>query len=617
MTRPDGISLEIAALAQAYDAGDVRPVDVIGAVYDGIAAWGDDAAWITMVPREEALAAAAALPVDPEGAPARVGLPLYGVPFAVKDNLDVAGMTTTAACADFAYVPRRSATVVERLIAAGAVLIGKNNLDQFATGLSGMRSPYGTPRNPVTPDMVPGGSSSGSAAAVSAGLVSFSIGTDTAGSGRVPAALQSIVGVKPSRGLVSTAGLVPACRSLDCPSVFALTVADGARVLSVIAGEDPDDPWSRDLPLPSPTVVPGDLRGTVIAVPRAEQLGWSDGVGFDVAWNALLARLVERGARIVEIDMAPFLAAGHLLYGGPWIAERWSGLASFVEAQPDAVHPVTRAVLEPGAAVTGAEAFRGVARLQELRAECRRTLSAVDVLVTPTTTAAFTLEQMKAEPVAANAALGRFSTFVNLLDMAAIAVPAGMTHGGVPFGVTLHAESGADESLAALASAVEAVSPRTLGATGWQPTTMPPQPAPPPADASGAETLSIAVVGAHLEGLPLHGDLVAAGATLVRRTATASAYRLFALPGTVPPKPGLTRVSEGGGAIEVEVYAMPLATVGPFLATVPAPLGIGTVELADGTSVHGFVCEGIGLDGARDVTEYGGWRAYLADASVT
>ncbi len=611
MTAGEGVSFEIPALLEAYRAGAARPVDIVAQVYERIAAWDDDAVWISLVPREEALAAAARLPVDARGMPALEGLPLYGVPFAVKDNIDVAGMETTAACPGFAYVAETSASLVEALLRAGAILIGKNNLDQFATGLSGMRSPYGTPRNPVAPDHVPGGSSSGSASAVSAGLVSFAIGTDTAGSGRVPAALQSIVGVKPSRGLVSTAGLVPACRSLDCPSVFALTVADGARVLAAMAGPDEADPWSRSLPLPGADVARVELDGVTLAVPRADQLAWSDGAGFESAWRGVLHRLSARGARMVEIDIAPFLDAGRLLYGGPWIAERWGGLERFVSHHADELHPVTRAVLAPGADVSGADVFRGMTRLHELRTQASASVAGADALLMPTTTAVFSLAHMAAEPIAANAALGRLTTFVNLLDMAAVAVPSGTASSGLPFGVTVLASAGADARILELAGAIEEASPRVLGATGWAPTVGddPREPA-----AEARRELDIAVVGAHLEGLPLHGDLVATGATLVARTATAPTYRLFALPDTVPPKPGLARAPQGGASIDVEVYSIPIQNVGAFLATVPAPLGIGSVELVDGTTVHGFVCEPYALDDATDVTEYGGWRAYLADA---
>ncbi|WP_296666385.1 allophanate hydrolase [Demequina sp.] len=617
MTVEDGASFEIAALLEAYRSGATDAVAMVELAYERIASWCDDAVWISVVARDEALAAAAALPVDEAGKPDLTGLPLYGIPFAVKDNIDVSGLPTTAACAAFAYRPERSATLVEALLAAGAILIGKNNLDQFATGLSGMRSPYGTPRNAVSAAHVPGGSSSGSASAVSAGLVSFAIGTDTAGSGRVPAALQSIVGIKPSRGMVSTAGLVPACRSLDCPSVFALTVDDAARVLSVIVGPDDSDPWSRSFPASIRTPPRAGLDGVILGVPASAQMAWTD-EALAVAWEGLLGRLASRGARLVEIDIAPLLAAGSLLYGGPWIAERWAGLAAFVAEHDDALHPVTRDVLAPGADITGAAVFHGLTRLEELRALSGSALAGVDALLAPTTTAVFTLEQMAADPIARNAALGRFSTFTNLLDMAAVAIPSGITSSGLPFGVTVHAAAGSDPDLVRLARAIEDASPRTLGATGWRPvpasSTSAAADTASVGDPGAAPTLELAVVGAHLEGLPLHDDLTVTGATLVARTFTAPEYRLFELARSTPPKPGLARVRAGGRSIEVEVYAVPLASVGGFLATIPAPLGIGTVELVDGSRVHGFVCEAIGLEDARDVTEFGGWRAYLADA---
>ena len=598
MTAVDGISLEIAALAAAYATGSVTPESVIGWVYDRIEAYDDPAVWTALVPREDALGRARDLP------DAVAGFSLYGVPFAVKDNIDVAGMPTTAACPDFAYVAEASAPLVDALTAAGAILIGKNNMDQFATGLSGMRSPYGTPRNPAAPHLVPGGSSSGSAAAVSAGLVSFSIGTDTAGSGRVPAALQSIVGLKPSRGLVSTSGLIPACRSLDCPSVFALTVPDAAHVLSLIAGRDESDPWSRELPIPPASVATGEPSALRIGVPSEEALQWPAGSSYRASWGTVLEQLSAAGAEVVEIDFAPFVDTGRLLYSGPWIAERWVGLAPFITAHPDAVHPVTRAVLAPGADITGAAVFAGLTAREALRSAAEREFARVDVMLTPTSPIAFTLEQMTASPIERNAELGRYTTFANLLDLASIAVPAGIASDGAPFGVTVHARAGQD---ALVAQAGEAVARICAGG-------VPPTAASRPTQGTHA-MLALAVVGAHLEGMPLHGDLLALGALLERRTHTAAAYRLVEL-ATTPPKPGLIRVSSKGSAVEVEVYRVPKHSVGQLLASIAAPLGLGSVMLADGTEVHGFVCEAWAGESALDITEFGGWRAFREHADT-
>lgn len=570
-------TLSVGSLREAYGAG-LSPVDVVTEVHARIAARGDDHVWISVLPTETTLAAAAAL--DPAD---RDRLSLWGVPYALKDNIDLAGAVTTAACPDFAYLADADAALVARLTAAGAICVGKTNLDQFATGLNGTRSPYGAPASVADPTLVSGGSSSGSGVAVAAGLVAFAIGTDTAGSGRVPAALNGVVGLKPSIGLVSTRGCVPACRSLDCPSVFAHSVADAAAVLAAIAGFDADDPWSRPLPVPPATVRPASLAGARLAVP--DDIGRWGERGEREAWEALLAGLVAAGAEIVPVDMTDLLSAGAQLYQGAWLAERLDGLEDLLAKQPDSVLPEIRAVLEGADAIRGVDTFAALSGMQALRRSTHALLGTVDALLTPTVTETFTIEQVRADPVALNSRLGTWTTFTNLLDLCAVAVPAGTGPAGHPFGVTLQVVAGRDAAVAALAAAVEAAR------TG---------------------VLELAVVGAHLEGQPLHGDLVGRGAVLVERTETAASYKLFALRGTVPPKPGLRRVEEGGAAVEVEVYRLPTAAVGGFLATVAAPLAIGQVTLADGRQVHGFVCEPAGLAGAEDITRYGGWRAYLS-----
>lgn len=583
-------TLSPGSLREEYAAGDLDPVAVVDDVYARIANRGDDGVWIALVPHEEARAAAARLdPADLDR------LPLFGVPWAVKDNIDVVGMPTTAGCPGFAYVPAASAVLVDRLTAAGAILVGKTNLDQFATGLSGTRSPYGVPGSVADPLLISGGSSSGSAVAVASGLVSFSIGTDTAGSGRVPAALNGVVGLKPSVGLVSGAGLVPACRSLDCASVFATDVASAAVVLSVVAGFDDDHAWSRPLPVPPATPSPAVVAGLRIGVP-AEPLEWG-GRGEERAWSTLLDSLTSAGAVLVPVPMGPFWEAGDQLYQGVWLAERLEGLEEFVRDRPDAVLPVIREVLAGGVGIRGVETFAGLSLMQELRQVTRRLLAEVDALLTPTVTATYTIEEMVSDPVALNVELGRFTTFTNLLDLCAVAIPAGCGPAGEPFGVTLHAVAGRDAEVAAASLAMEGL----LAGRPPRPARTDPLPA-------GFE---LAVVGAHLEGMPLHDALLERGAELVERTATESAYRLFALDGIVPPRPGLCRVDRAGAAIEVEVYRMPEAEVGAFLATVTAPLAIGQVVLADGRVVHGFVCEPAALQGALDITDFGGWRAYI------
>ncbi|WP_063813523.1 allophanate hydrolase [Herbidospora daliensis] len=553
------MDLQISALKAAYTTG-LHPREVVAEVYRRIKARGDDGVWISLRPEEETLAD---LPGDPD-------LPLYGIPFAVKDNIDVAGLPTTVACPDYAYRPARSAPIVDRLVAAGAILIGKNNLDQFATGLSGSRSPYGSVESPLVEGLISGGSSSGSAVAVSAGLVGFSIGTDTAGSGRVPAVMTGTVGLKPSKGLVSTLGVVPACASLDCPSVFALNVADARTVLEVIQGYEPDDPWSREL------------------TPRTEPIRRIGVIRGDVHWGEVLTRLGDLGYELVDVDLEPFLEAGRLLYEGPWVAERWSVLGPFVESHPESLHPVTAAVLNSGSRVTGADAFRGLHRLRELTAQTRRTWAQVDAIAVPTVPRTFTLAEMAEDPIGRNSVLGTYTTFANLLDLAGIAVPAGFTSAGRPHGVTLLAPAGADGPLA---DAAERFQTGRAGATPYR-------------IRKGAPLL--AVVGAHRTGHALHPELAALGAYPAGIAHTAAAYRLYDL----GDRPGLVR-TDGGASIEVELHHVETARLGELLAKIPPPLGLGSVELDDGTVVTGFLCEAHAVADALDITGYGSWPGYV------
>jgi allophanate hydrolase len=548
-----------------------RAAAAVAETYRRIKERGDDGVWITLRPEADVLADLDRL--DPGG-------PLYGVTFAVKDNIDVAGLPTTAACPEFAYHPQRSAPLVERLLAAGALLIGKTNLDQFATGLSGTRSPYGACESPLAPGLISGGSSSGSAVAVAAGLVDVAIGTDTAGSGRVPAAMTGTVGLKPSRGLVPTTGTVPACASLDCPSVFAPTVAAGAAALTVMAGPYAGDPWSRELPSPAP-VAPG--RGLRVAVPADPDFLGDEGAAAGFA--EAVARFRALGHEVAPIDLGPFLAAGSLLYEGPWIAERIAAVGDFLAARPEAVHPVTRRVLETGTRVTGADVFRGLHRLAELRAETARVWRDFDVLVVPTVPTTYTQAELAADPIGRNADLGRYTNFCNLLDLAAVAVPAGTTPAGRPHGVTLLAPAGTDGLLAGLAAAFLA------------------EPAPPDPE----DLTLLAVVGAHRTGHPLHPQLAALGAVRHGLAHTAPAYRLHDL----GDRPGMIR-EEPGEPIEVELHRMTPEALGRLLVSIPPPLGLGTVDLDDGRRVHGFLCEPYALAGTPDITAHRSWPAYLA-----
>jgi len=580
--------ISAGAIAQAVNSGATTALAVMEETLARLAAYDahQPQAWI-------ARADPAALRAAAAGIDARVAagehLPLAGVPYAAKDNIDVAGMETTAACPAFAYAPDRSATVIEKLEAAGAICIGKTNLDQFATGLVGTRSPYGIPRNAYNRDYVSGGSSSGSAVATAAGLVAFALGTDTAGSGRVPAAFNHLVGFKPSKGRWSTRGLVPACRSLDCITVLADALADAALVDDVLAGFDAEDPWSRPL-------ADVALGGKRIGVPRKDQRQFFGDVEAEYLYERALAALA-RDHTLVAIDIDPLLEAAQLLYGGPWVAERTHAVAGLLANNPLAIDPVVREVIAPGSAMLATELWYGIYRLAELTRVAEAMWEGVDALAFPTTGTTYRVAELLEAPVALNSNLGRYTNFVNLLDMAAIAVPAGVKSNKTGFGITLIGPAHSDKALIALAGAYLSVA------------ALPPLP---PLDlGEHMDNVKLAVVGAHLEGMPLHWQLTSRGASFVGAATTAPCYRLYAMADSVPPKPALVH-SEEGASIALEVYELDLASFGSFVAEVPPPLAIGTVTLADGSSVKGFVAEPRALTGAEDITHLGGWRAYIA-----
>jgi allophanate hydrolase len=604
--------LDLASLAEAYRSGATTPV----AIAEKLATRADRAApeiWIHRVPRADLIAAARAVEARAkEAGDARErALPLYGIPFAVKDNIDVAGLPTTAGCPAYAYVARASATVVKRLTDAGALVIGKTNMDQLATGLVGVRSPYGIPRNPFDARYISGGSSSGSAVAVAAGLASFALGTDTAGSGRVPAAFNNLVGLKPSGGLFSTHGVVPACRSLDCVSIFALTVEDACRVASTMTAVDPADPLSRPKAARFDWSIVEAPQAFRFAIPREEDLNFFGDAEAERLFAAALDRWRALGGTPVSIDFAPFVETARLLYDGPWIAER---LAPFREllARPDALLPVIREILSEGEPVSGVDVFRGLAALDRLRAETHAALAGVDFLLVPSTPTIYTVDEVLARPRDLNARLGLYTNFVNLLGLCGLAVPNGFRADGLPSGITLIGLPDRDATLAAYGAAHQRALEGPLGTTGRRPAAAENAAASPAA----ASELLVAVVGAHLSGQPLNYQLTELGARLVRTCRTAPRYRLYALPGTTPPKPGLLRAPAGadGAAIEVEVWRMDRARFGDFYARVPPPLCFGTIELEDGTSVSGFLCEAHATGGARDISALGGWRKYLASS---
>jgi allophanate hydrolase len=573
--------MTFSSLRQRYANGE-SPSDIIREIHQEITAWNDPALFIHLPGEDELLKLAASV----EGLPD--DLPLWGIPFVVKDNIDVAGWPTTAACPDFSHVPETDAEVVRLLRDAGAIPIGKANLDQFATGLVGTRSPYGVPRNAIAPGFLPGGSSSGSASALAAGLCAFSLGTDTAGSGRVPAAFQELLGWKPTRGLLSTRGVVPACRSLDCVSVFANTARDAAEVLKTAGVYDAQDPFSRVVE--QSEGLPASFR---FGVPDA--LDFSGDADTPRLSAEAVRKLIGLGGVPVSIDLTPFTDAAKLLYEGPWVAERWAAVGDFVEAHPESVFPVTKKILSGSGNWDAAATFKAQYRLRELARLTEPVWKQIDVLLLPTTPRLYTVAENLADPIATNSVLGRYTNFMNLLDLSAVAVPAGRARSGIaPWGVTFAAPAGSDLALLELAAK-------------WQGETA-------AITREAKPGIPVAVCGAHMEGLALHWQLADRKATLRERTSTAPCYRLFAMPGsdTLPPRPALIRDETAGAAIAVEVWELGVAEFGDFVSKIPAPLGIGKIKLADGSDVPGFIAEPRAVEGADEITRFGGWRAWLA-----
>jgi allophanate hydrolase len=534
-------------------------IEKIRETYRQIRAMGERPVWIHVIREEETIARAAAL--DPK-------LPLYGMTFAIKDNIDLAGVPTTAGCPDYAYTPTKSADVVERLMAAGAVPIGKTNLDQFATGLVGTRSPYGACSSVFDKKYISGGSSSGSAVAVASGLVDFSLGTDTAGSGRVPASFNNLIGLKPTKGAISNEGVVPACRTLDCVSIFTKEPADAGRVLQAARQRTgPKKAWPA--------------KGFRFGVPSPEWLRFFGDESAPALYAAAIAKLESQGGVKVEFDYAPFNETANLLYSGPWVAERLAAIGDF----SGEMYPVTEKIIRGAKSISAVNAFEGFYKLADLAVRADAEWKRMDFMLLPTAGAAYTHEQIAAEPIALNTNLGYYTNFVNLLDLAALAVPAGMRSNGIPFGVTLIGPAWSDEALLATATGEAPYCPE-----GYVP---------------------LAVCGAHLSGMPLNHQLTSAGAFLIEGTKTAATYRMYALKGTVPPKPGLFFNPEGGASIEVEVWAVPDRGFGPFVAAIPSPLAIGACTLAGGRKVKSFVCEPYALTEAEEITHLGGWREYI------
>ena len=594
-------NLTLDALRATYQSGATTPAQLIKTLRAQAESQQDYNAWITLLSEEQLDGYLKYL-----DGKSLEDLPLYGVPFAIKDNIDLAGVETTAACPDFAYIPEQSAFVVDLLLRAGAIPLGKTNLDQFATGLVGVRSPYGEGKNVFNRDYLSGGSSAGSAIATALGQVSFALGTDTAGSGRVPAAFNNLIGHKPTKGLISNTGVVPACKSLDCVSIFSLQANDAAYLLDIMAQYDEADCFARPNRYDN---IARYFNGQVAAdfkfgVPK--QLDFQGDPETQSLYQQAISELTELGGEAVELDFEPFLNAAKLLYEGPWVAERWWATQM---VEPESMLDVIATIIKGAEGATAAQAFDAQYQLQALKKQCDALLANVDFVVTPTTPTVYTRMQLQDQPIQLNSVLGTYTNFMNLLDYSATAVPMGWLSSGVAWGVTLFADAFKDILLlnysAALQQSLAQQQSLTLGATG-HPFKLSETLAPAVSDA-----IQVAVCGAHLAGQPLNWQLTERGASLVAKTHSAPCYQLFALPDG--KRPAMVRNEQQGDAIEVEVWQLPKTAFGSFVAGIPAPLGIGKVELADGSFVPGFICEHDGIAGAKDVSEFKGWRGWLAN----
>jgi len=597
----DQLPFTLTALREAYAAG-THPADVIDEIFRRLDAVNDPGIFIHLCDREDLRAQADALgDYDPD-------MPLWGIPFAAKDNIDVAGIETTAACPAYAYTPQADAFVIANLRAAGALMIGKTNLDQFATGLVGVRTPYGAPLNSVDPQIVPGGSSGGSGVIVGHGIVTFSLGTDTAGSGRVPAALNNIVGLKPTLGALSASGVVPACRSIETVSIFALTVDDAYAAFAAARGFDAADAYAKRLTHEPLTVPSKPLR---VGVPDAATIEFFGDTVQQAAFDRDVALLKATGAEIDYISFEPLYAIARMLYEGAWVAERYTVIEELLQRDQDAIHPVTRQIITHAESMSAADAFRGMYRLAELKRAAEPLLEGLDLLCVPTIPTIYSVADLEADPVTPNSNNGTYTNFVNLLDMCGIAVPTAPRSDGRPGSVTLLAGAGQDALAASVARRFELACTRNMGATAH------PVPTPPALPEAVSDQIELAVCGAHMTDLPLNWQLTDLGATFVRKAQTTAEYKFYALAGGPPARPGLVRSDAAdAGSVAVEVWSLPKVAFGQFMAGIPAPLGIGTVALSDGASVKGFICEASGAKGATDITHIGDWRAYLAQSVV-
>lgn len=597
------MNLSISHLQQAYRDKLLTPRKLVEQIIERSADYAGHNIWIhplSLAELEPYLAYLESQSVD--------DLPLYGVPFAIKDNIDLAGVPTTAACVEFSYTPDKSAFVVEQLIRAGAIPMGKTNMDQFATGLVGVRSPepWGACKNAFDKDYISGGSSSGSSVAVALGLASFSLGTDTAGSGRVPAAFNNLVGLKPSKGLLSMSGVVPACRSLDCVSIFALTTDDANAVLEQAAIYDADDQYARAIPFDNNARHYGLPKAAFsFAVPKADQLEFFGNESARALFDQSVETMQSLGGVKQEIDFSLFLDAAKLLYEGPWVAERYVAIESMITRQPEALLPVIRTIIGSAENRTAMEVFKAEYQMQAYREQSKKVLGEFDFLLTPTAGTIYTIDQVNADPIQLNSNLGYYTNYMNLLDCACVAVPAGYLENGLPWGISLVSSAMKDRKLLAYANRWQQALNLKPGKQAFD------LPQTPAGDVSYDESVSVIVCGAHLQGLPLNWQLTERGAQLQHSGKTSDSYRMYVIDGEIQ-RPGLVR-DEEGSAIEIEIWQMPATEFGSFVAGIPGPLGIGKVETSDGRWLPGFICEPYALDGAREITQLGGWKAYVAD----
>lgn len=644
------LDLRISSLRAAYEKGDITPREVVNSLKSAMEA-APGQIWITKTSDEQlekylsalesAMSSATKCCTEKSGCKGaenkdaeKMGAgfkipadkPLFGIPFAIKDNIDCEGMESTSACPAYAYMPEKSAFVVQRLIDAGAIPMGKTNMDQFTTGLVGVRSPYGCIPNRYAPEYVSGGSSSGSAAALAYELCSFSLGTDTAGSGRVPAAFNKLVGVKPTRGLLSASGVIPACRSLDCVSIFALNNDDARYVLSIAGAEDEEDAYSRVAPWnasASDCSAKGGAANSVASgaaarlpekwtfgVPEESELNFFGNEGYKAAFYRAVEAFEKAGGTKVTVHFTPFLEAARLLYEGPWVFERYDAVGKFIEEHPDEIFPVTKQIISPKTTPHPSEVFAGFHALQGKKKIADKEFAKVDVLLTPTAGTIYKTAEVNADPIKLNSNLGYYTNYMNLLDYSALAIPAGMAtckdssaaNGmlDLPFGVTIVGRAFDDFKLLDVA---EKVSPFL------------------------SEKIPMAVCGAHLKGEPLHYQLQSA--EFLGAAETAPEYKMFAFKDGAIAKPAMIHAgcaSEScancadndcaGNSFYVELYALSPEEFGKFVAAIPAPLGIGKVKLSDGRMVSGFIGDSsilkmVAAGSATDISDYGDWRKFV------